>query len=134
MSTKEHPAYETAIRYGSYPLIVGATALVLFGGLAAGWPYFPTVPLTVAAALASVALLERRLPFHTAWGRDHRDSVCDAIHAVVNLVVLLAATALLLPWHRCGRRGHGGRISGRFGRRPLPSARYSISASTASIG
>ncbi|WP_041838866.1 MULTISPECIES: DUF3703 domain-containing protein [Diaphorobacter] len=35
-----------------YPLIFGTTAAVLFGGLAAGWPYFPTVPLTVAAALA----------------------------------------------------------------------------------
>lgn len=83
MNTKNGPFVETVIRYGSYPLILGATAVVLFGGLAAGWPYFPTVPLTVAAALACVALLERRLPFHSAWGRDQRDSVCDAIHAVV---------------------------------------------------
>ncbi len=91
MSTTKPPFLDTVIRYGSYPLILGATAVVLFGGLAAGWPYFPTVPLTVAAALACVALLERRLPFHAAWGRDHRDSMCDTIHAAVNLLVLLAA-------------------------------------------
>ena len=95
MSAKETPLLETVIRYGSYPLILGATALVLFCGLAANWPYFPTVPLTVAAALACVALLERRLPFHAAWARDHRDTVCDAIHTVVNLVVLLAVHGVI---------------------------------------
>lgn len=105
MNTKNGPFLETVIRYGSYPLILGATAVVLFGGLAAGWPYFPTVPLTVAAALACVALLERRLPFHSAWGRDQRDSVCDAIHAVVNLGVLLAVhgvVAALAPLWSAG--------------------------------
>lgn len=95
MSTKKSPFQGAVIRYGSYPLVLGATAVVLFGGLAAGWPYFPTVPLTVAAALASVALLERRLPFHEAWARDHRDSICDAIHAVVNLVVLLTVHGVI---------------------------------------
>lgn len=94
MKTKDSH-FDAVIRYGSYPLILGATALVLFGGLAAGWSYFPTVPLTVAAALASVALLERRLPFHAAWSRDHRDTKCDAIHAVVNLVVLLAVHGVI---------------------------------------
>ncbi len=105
MNTKNGPFVETVIRYGSYPLILGATAVVLFGGLAAGWPYFPTVPLTVAAALACVALLERRLPFHSAWGRDQRDSVCDTIHAVVNLGVLLAVhgvVAALAPLWSAG--------------------------------
>lgn len=77
-------------RYGSYPFIVGSTAIFLFGGLARGWPYFPTVPLTVGAALAMVALLERQLPFHKAWLKDHRDTGCDAVHAAVNLAVLLA--------------------------------------------
>ena len=81
MKPKKPPLTETFIRYGSYPLILGATAMMLFASLAAGWPYFPTVPLTVAAALLCVALLEPRLPFHAAWARDHRDSVCDAIHA-----------------------------------------------------
>lgn len=95
MNTKELPLIDAAVRYGSYPLVVGATAVLLFGGLAAGWPYFPTVPLIVAAALATVALLERRLPFHAAWQQDHRDTVCDAIHAVVNLVVLLAVHAVV---------------------------------------
>lgn len=105
MKSKKLPFTETFIRYGSYPLILGATAIVLFGGLAAGWPYFPTVPLIVAAALALVALLERQLPFHTAWQPDHRDSVCDAIHAVVNLAVLLAVygvVAALAPLWSAG--------------------------------
>jgi hypothetical protein len=66
MRTSELSFLETFIRYASYPLIVGATAALLFGGLAAGWPYFPAVPITVGAALACVALLERRLPFHAA--------------------------------------------------------------------
>lgn len=95
MSTKKSPFPDAVIRYGSYPLVLGATALVLFGGLAAGWAYFPTVPLTVAVALACVALLERQLPFHADWARDHRDSMCDAIHAVVNLVVLLAVHGVI---------------------------------------
>lgn len=105
MKPKKLSFTETLIRYGSYPLILGATATVLFGGLAAGWPYFPTVPLIVAAALALVALLERQLPFHAAWQQDHRDSVCDAIHAVVNLVVLLAVhgvVAALAPLWSAG--------------------------------
>lgn len=105
MSTKESTLIDAAIRYGSYPFVVGATALVLFGGLAAGWSYFPAVPLIVAAALAAVALLERRLPFHPEWHRDHRDSVCDAIHAAVNLVVLLAVhgvVAALAPMWSAG--------------------------------
>ncbi|QFZ84770.1 DUF3703 domain-containing protein [Variovorax paradoxus] len=105
MSTRELSFVENFIRYGSYPLIVGATAALLFGGLTAGWPYFPTVPFTVAAALTSVALLERRLPFHADWGQDHRDSTCDAIHAGVNLAVLLAVhgvVAALAPLWSAG--------------------------------
>jgi sterol desaturase/sphingolipid hydroxylase (fatty acid hydroxylase superfamily) len=105
MSTKYPPFLEAVIRYGSYPLVIGVTALVLFGGLAGGWPYVPTVPLTVAAALACVALLERRLPFHAAWAHDHRDSTCDAIHAAVNLVVLLTVhgvVAALTPLWSAG--------------------------------
>jgi sterol desaturase/sphingolipid hydroxylase (fatty acid hydroxylase superfamily) len=105
MKEKSLSLIDAAIRYGSYPLILGAAAWVLFGGLAAGWPYFPIVPLTVAAALVLVVLLERVLPFHAAWHRDHRDSLCDAIHAVVNLVVLLAVhgvVAALAPYWSAG--------------------------------
>lgn len=101
MKPKKLTFTETFIRYGSYPLILGATAIVLFGGLAAGWPYFPTVPLIVAAALASVALLERQLPFHAAWQQDHRDSVCDADgrsrwhREISNMRVLAAPNSIL---------------------------------------
>lgn len=105
MSQTELSFVERAIRYGSYPLILAGTAGVFFGGLAAGWPYFPTVPLTVAAALAAVALLELQLPFHVAWQHNHSDSVCDAIHAVVNLAVLLAVhgvVAALAPLWSAG--------------------------------
>ncbi len=105
MKPKKPLFIEAAIRYGSYPLLLGVTAMLLFGGLAAGGPYFPTVPLVVAAALASVALLERQLPFHTEWQQDRRDSVCDAIHAAVNLGVLLAVhgvVAALAPLWSAG--------------------------------
>ena len=95
MNTRELPLIDAAVRYGSYPLVVGATAVVLFGGLAAGWPYFPTVPLIVAAALAIVALLERKLPFHAAWKWDHGDRVCDVIYAVENLAMLLAVHGIV---------------------------------------
>lgn len=90
MRTRKTFFFDTAIRYGSYPAVLGGSALVLFGGLAAGLPYLPTVPLTVGVALLVVALLEQRLPFHRAWLRDHGDSLCDTAHAVVNLAVLLA--------------------------------------------
>jgi len=100
MTTERMSLFDAAIRYGSYPLVVGATATVLFGGLAAGWPYFPAVPITVGGALVIVAWLERQLPFHPAWLRDHQDTRCDAMHAVINLAVLLAVhgvVAVLAP-------------------------------------
>ena len=46
------PFIATVIRYGCYPLIRGATAVVLFGELATGRPSFPTELLTVIVALA----------------------------------------------------------------------------------
>jgi len=36
MSTKKRPFLDTVLRHGSYPLIFGATAVALFGGLTAG--------------------------------------------------------------------------------------------------
>ncbi|MDP3759688.1 MAG: sterol desaturase family protein [Ramlibacter sp.] len=54
----------------------------------------------MATALVIVALLERQLPFHAEWLRDHQDTRCDATHAVVNLGVLMgvhAVVALLAP-------------------------------------
>ncbi|MFZ5500133.1 MAG: hypothetical protein ACOY6N_13915 [Pseudomonadota bacterium] len=51
--------------YGCYPLIRGATAVVLFGELATGRPSFPTELLTVIVALACAALLEGGRPFHS---------------------------------------------------------------------
>lgn len=90
---------QLAIRYASYPAILGATAYVLLVLVGDSLPYLPTVPLVVAAALLAVALLERRLPFHREWLRDHRDAACDATHAVVNLAILLSVHGLiaLLP-------------------------------------
>lgn len=94
------------IRTTSYPAVLAASAAAIFGGLAAGWPYLPTVPLVAAVALAIVALLERLLPFQQAWLEDHHDTKCDATHAVVNLAVLLAVHAViaaLAPYLSPGR-------------------------------
>ncbi|VFT60255.1 Uncharacterised protein [Pseudomonas aeruginosa] len=65
MSTNAPPFIATVIRYGCYPLIRGATAVVLFGELATGRPSFPTELLTVIVALACAALLEGGRPFHS---------------------------------------------------------------------
>nr|WP_082753275.1 sterol desaturase family protein [uncultured Acidovorax sp.] len=81
---------QLAIRYASYPTIMGSTAFVLLILVGDGLPYLPTVPIVVAAALLAVAMLERRLPFHREWLHDHRDAACDATHAIVNLATLLS--------------------------------------------
>nr|CAI47900.1 hypothetical protein [Achromobacter xylosoxidans A8] len=105
MSTTKRPFLDTVIRYGSYPLILRHRrgALRWARGRLAVFP--DSAAPRWAAALACVALLERRRAFHSGWGRDHRDSKCDAIHAAVNLLVLLAVhgvVAALAPLWSAG--------------------------------
>lgn len=88
-------AIDALIRWGSYPLVFGGSAVSILAALEAGLPYWPATPLVVAAALAAVAFLERRLPHRAAWLEDHGDTVTDILHNLVNLsVTQFAATVL----------------------------------------
>jgi sterol desaturase/sphingolipid hydroxylase (fatty acid hydroxylase superfamily) len=83
------------IRYLSYPLVFGASALafvVLTTRAAAFWPIFP---ILTAVALSMVALLERMQPYQREWLADHGDFAADVAHNVVNLGLLLGAVAIL---------------------------------------
>lgn len=95
MKTLRNALVQRSIRFGSYPAVMGATALLLVWSLQEELPYYPAVPLIAALGVAMVALLERYFPFHAAWLTDHGDTTCDAVHAVVNLCVLFAVHFLL---------------------------------------
>ncbi|ODV16583.1 MAG: hypothetical protein BGP24_10100 [Lysobacterales bacterium 69-70] len=80
------------MRYGAYPLVMGAmatVATVVFLGVLPAWP---TLLIAAAASIGAVALLERLQPFERAWQRDHGDTRADVLHGVVNFG-LLAGTA-----------------------------------------
>jgi sterol desaturase/sphingolipid hydroxylase (fatty acid hydroxylase superfamily) len=84
----------TLIRYLSYPLIAGGSAVLLIALANGGVPYWPLFPLIVAAGIAGVALLERIAPFETSWNRDHGgDSAVDAAHFMVSYLLIQAAVA-----------------------------------------
>jgi len=79
----------TLCRYTAYPLIFGgATTAILVLGPRDFWP---AVPLVVAVALLSVALLERVQPYRRAWNQDHGDTMTDVVHNIVNLALMAAA-------------------------------------------
>lgn len=72
------------VRYGFYPLTLGlvlATAWAVAGGAEVARSLLPAV---FAAAIAAIALFERRLPFEPAWLVDQGDLRTDIVHALVN--------------------------------------------------
>lgn len=73
----------------------GGTALLLVWSAQEELPYYPTIPIIAALGVALVALLERYLPFHESWLRDHGDTASDVVHAAVNLSVLFAVHFLI---------------------------------------
>lgn len=85
----------TAVRYGAYPLVMGAMAtaatLVFLGVL----PAWPTLLIAAAAGIGAVALLERLQPFERAWQRDHGDTRADRLHGLVNFALLAGAAYAL---------------------------------------
>jgi len=83
------------IRYGTYPVVMGAVVLVLLTVLAGLLPAWPTFVIVAALGIAAVALLERKQPFEPRWQVDHGDQRADTLHALVNLG-LLSATAYVL--------------------------------------
>ncbi|ERI53012.1 hypothetical protein N878_16780 [Pseudomonas sp. EGD-AK9] len=89
------------IRWGSYPLIFGGSAILLLSLLQRGIPAWPASLPVVALALLAVALLERLQPFRRSWLEDHDDSLTDAIHLLVNLGLIQLGSlllGLLGPW------------------------------------
>lgn len=83
------------VRYGAYPLVMGAMAtaamLVLLGTL----PAWPTLLIAAAFGIGAVALLERLQPFEHAWQRDHGDTRADLLHGLVNFALLAGAAYTL---------------------------------------
>lgn len=84
----------TLIRYLSYPLIAGGSAIALVALASKGAPYWPLFPLIVAAGIVGVALLERIAPFEVSWNRDHGgDTAVDAAHFLVSYLLIQTAVA-----------------------------------------
>lgn len=87
------------LRYGAYPaviLIVVLIGLAVARGLVDAWP---TLALLAAGGILTVAWLERRLPFETAWRADHGDTQADVQHALVNWALLSMAAYIIALLH-----------------------------------
>ncbi|MDP1564901.1 MAG: sterol desaturase family protein [Polaromonas sp.] len=91
-------ARQVLIRYGAYPLVM--VALVIAVATAPNVS-FPFLWLSMAAAIgvAAIAVVERLFPYELEWQETDADFPADAIHAVVNLMVIHAAV-LILVWFR----------------------------------
>lgn len=83
------------IRYGSYPLVFGASAAAHVAIVSNGLPYWPNAPLITALALGLVALLERVQPYEPAWLADHQDTAVDILHAFTSLSLIFLTVELV---------------------------------------
>jgi sterol desaturase/sphingolipid hydroxylase (fatty acid hydroxylase superfamily) len=77
---------------------MGGAAVAIILLATTGAAYWPSFPLIVAAALTSVALLERIVPYEPAWNRSHGDLLADVFHNGANhaLIQLTVASTFLL--------------------------------------
>lgn len=82
--------YKTSISWCAYPTVMGISVAILVFLQALSMPYFPYVPLVVAAALLVVVMFEKKLPFHQSWLEDRQDTKVDILHAVVSLSLLFS--------------------------------------------
>lgn len=81
-----------AVRYLSYPAILGLCAAGVLGVVKGAWSAWPALALVAAGGMGAVAVLERWQPYQREWSSDHGDMVTDVLHALVNLG-LTAGTA-----------------------------------------
>lgn len=81
------------IRYGSYPLLFGGGLLTLVLVATHRPEWTGLMPIVVAVAVATVAVLERLQPHRADWAHDQGDTRTDAVHLVVNYA-LVAGVAL----------------------------------------
>lgn len=79
---------QSILRWGSYPVVFGGSALAIVYTLYAGLPYWPLVPAISIAGVLAVAILERLRPFRAAWLADHGDTKTDIAHTVVNVAII----------------------------------------------
>ncbi|TDR37729.1 sterol desaturase/sphingolipid hydroxylase (fatty acid hydroxylase superfamily) [Tahibacter aquaticus] len=79
------------LRYGAYPLVIGAMAVLAIQVLAGVLPVWPTLLMAAAVGIGAVALLERLQPFEPAWQHDYGDTRADQLHGLVNFGLLAGA-------------------------------------------
>ncbi len=87
-----------AIRYLSYPIVLGVSALTIVALADRGVSYWPAFPIIVLLASVTVGILERILPFEEAWNRGRGDLATDLLHNLVNhalIQITVAGTFLL---------------------------------------
>ena len=83
------------IRYLSFPIIEGGTALTIVLMASRGVAYWPSFPLIALLAVATVATLERFLPYEIGWNEDHDgDTRMDVLHIAVNQLLIQASVAI----------------------------------------
>ncbi|MDP3859557.1 MAG: sterol desaturase family protein [Stagnimonas sp.] len=82
------------LRYGTFPLFFlgfNGLALWLIAQAAPDWSRYALL----LAAIASMLLIERRIPWQPAWNRDQGDGLKDLLHGVVNTALNYAGLWLL---------------------------------------
>jgi len=82
------PFYKKSLSWGAYPAVMGGSVILLLLLQILSMPYFPYVPLVVAAAILIVVMFEKKLPYHKDWLKDKQDLKVDGLHAVVSLSLL----------------------------------------------
>lgn len=82
----------TLLRYSAYPVVFGGIATFVLIWATLGRTPWPAFFLIALVGMLAIAALERIQPFQADWNRDHQDTFTDAIHVLVNLI-LMAATA-----------------------------------------
>lgn len=83
---------QTLVRYTAYPLLAGGALLILWRLAEHGASYWPLFPLVAITGVASVAMLERVLPYEAAWNRDHDgDTGVDVVHLIVSYLLIQGA-------------------------------------------
>lgn len=88
-----------AIRWLSYPVVLGGAGASILWAVSHGLPYWPLVPMLALLGIGCVAVLERWQPYEPTWLHDHGDTRTDLIHFFVNLTVLYASIEAL-SWVR----------------------------------
>ena len=87
----------TLLRYGANPVVFGGIATFVLIWASLGETPWPAFILVALVGMFAVALLEQIQPLHAEWNQDHHDTHTDAIHVLVNLI-LMAGTAYGLHW------------------------------------